>query len=244
MLNVVYWVRGEDYAELAVCSAKTMKRVYDGAKVIIYADQEWPVFEGDTVDEVICLPIQNTMPHMIANIHCQVHYVVNNSFDRITLFCDADVLAIKKAPLDSLAEYDLIVTKRDHVKLDKDGEKVVGVARQMPYNYGVVFANPVMGAREIFIWMRERVVKMGSHLQDWFGNQWALRELVGGSMDEETPREVKRAMAWGSVSIKIEDCSMWNYLPHGDEPINDKYFVHVKGGDKERFYSIAKELAA
>ena len=243
MLNVVYWVRGEEYAGLAVRSAETMKRVYDGAKVIIYADREWPVFAGGSVDEVICLPIQEIMPPMIANVHCQVHYVVNKGFDRLTLFCDADVLAVKKADL-SLLTQDLIVTKRDHVYLDENGEKLVGVARPMPYNYGVLLANPTMEAKEIFIWMRERLVKMGSHLQDWYGNQWALRELVGGSMDEQAPREVKRAMAWGPVSIKVEDCSTWNYLPHDDEPINNKYFVHVKGGDKVRFHEIADELAA
>jgi|15BtaG_2_1085339.scaffolds.fasta_scaffold00885_3 hypothetical protein len=244
MLNVVYWVRGEDYAKMVVHSAESMKRVYKGAKVIVYADQSWPVFESDVIDEVICLPIQNKMPAMIANVHGQVHYVINNGFDRLTLFCDADVLAHTPAPLESLAEYDLIVTKRDHVKLDKDGKKLVGVAQRMPYNYGVLFANPTMEAKEVFIWIRERVIKMGSHLQDWYGNQWALRELVGGSMDEKAPREVKRAMAWGPVSIKVEDCSMWNYLPHGDEPLDSKYFLHVKGEDKDNFYKIAEELVA
>lgn len=241
MLNVVYWVRGAEFAKMASISARSMKRIYEDAKVFVYADEEWPEFESDAVDEVICLPIQNTMPSMVANLHGQVHYVINENFNRTTLFCDADVLASTVAPLSDNTEHDLMVTKREYVGIE-DGEKIIGVSQKMPYNYGVVLANPTQGAKEIFIWMRERVVKMGSHLQDWYGNQWALRELVGGQRTEEAPRVVKRNMAWGPVSIKIENCSTWNYTPEGEDTLADKYFVHAKGERKELFYEIADKL--
>lgn len=246
MLNIVYWVRGREYADMAVISAESMKRVYKGARVYVYSDEDYAVFGGSAVDQVVMLPMQDSMPAMIANLYCQVHFCMSEAFLELpTLFADADVLAVQPAPIEDDG-YDLLVTQRDHIGLDEKGKKVVGVARGMPYNYGVVIAAPTDEAREAFLWMRERLAKMGGHLQAWYGNQWALRELVGGSFQDETPRLEERRMPWALVKVRVENCEQWNYSPEDEyADLAEVYFVHLKGDKrKEMLEGYAERLAA
>ena len=256
-INVVYWVRGEDFADMAVVSAESIKRVYEGARVLVYADMSHETLNCSAIDEVIVIPYFNETPLMIANLQAQVHYCINGNFDRTTAFLDADVLAVHRAPLwvDIMppekvkhpqgAQWDLLVTQRDYVKRDEKGEKVVGVARQMPYNYGVFFVNPTEAGTETMIWLRERISRMSGQLQSWYGNQWALRELVGGTFTDDRPRIVKRQTAWCTVVCRVEDAQLWNYTPESeDESLSGKYFVHVKGDRKQMFLPIAERLVA
>ena len=147
MLNAVYWIRGEDFADMAIVSATSIKRVYEGARVYVYADKSHENLQCSAIDEVVVIPYFNETPLMIANLQAQVHYCINGNFDRVTAFLDADVLAVRQAPMECIADdgsvhdWDLLVTQRDHVAV-KDGEKIVGVSKQMPYNYGVFFVNP------------------------------------------------------------------------------------------------------
>lgn len=249
MLNVVYWTRGADFADMAVGSAESMKQVYKGARVFVYADSLHSQFKSSAIDQVFVLPILNDMPSMVANLHAQVHFCCSGNFDQTTLFCDADVLAVQPAPLelegDNAPTWDLLVTQREFIGVDQDGKPVVGVAEEMPYNYGVIFANPGCGSREAFIWMRERVAKMSGPLQGWYGNQWALRELVGGRHDEPTPRVLERQAPFGKVMCRVEHCDQWNFTPEKpDEDIGQVYFLHLKGEHRKAMFDAYRKAVA
>ncbi len=245
MLNIVYWIRGADYAEMAVKSAESMKRVYEGARVFVYADMLHEILESSAVDESIVIPYFNSTPHMIANLQAQVHYCLSSNFDRRSLLVDADTIAVSPAPLDSEKPWDLLCTWRDHVARDDEGQKIVGAAQQMPYNYGILALENTQGAREAMLWMRDRLKFMSAQLQAWYGNQWALRELVGGSIRDTVPYQTTRQTPWSQIEVRVERCDKWNYTPESaDEDIAGKYFVHPKGERKAFFDPMLEKAAA
>jgi len=246
MLNVVYWIRGAEYADMAALSAASVKRCYPAARVFVYADEPHTALKSKNIDDVFIVPAFNVTPAMLANLQTQVHYCLSKHFTAPTMFLDADILAVK--PIDYLEapdfwqKYDLVVTQRDHVKREGD-KKIVGVAREMPYNYGVLMANNSVGATEAMIAMRDRVSRFGQARQDWYGNQWALREIVGGSCHDPMPRDINTASQFWSLNVRVENCDTWNYTPESvDEDISRKYFIHPKGDRKEIFQHFAKEL--
>lgn len=245
-MNFVYWIRGEEYAGLAVRSAASVRKCYPAARVIVYADAAHDLLKNPVFDEVLMVPAFNSSPAMVANLQVQTHFLLSSAEliaeSAPTLFLDADVLAVQAAPL-AEPDWDVLVTQRDHVAM-KDGEKVVGVANEMPYNYGVIGANDTLGALEAWIWMRTRVSRMSKNLQTWYGNQWALRELVGGSYKDETPRKVTSENGHWTIKIQVEDCDRWNYTPESEgENLDEKYFLHPKGDRKELFHHYAELLA-
>ena len=169
------------------------------------------------------------------------------------MFLDADVLAVQFAPELEDPEFwkdkDLFVTQRDHVGFDEKGNKVVGVAREMPYNYGVLGVNNTtggvgIGGLEAMIALRSRVAKFGGTYQKWYGNQWALRELVGGSCTDPSPRDVSRHIGFWAIKIHVAPCDTWNFTPESvDEDLDGAYFVHTKGDRKDMFNALAERLS-
>lgn len=247
-LNFVYWVRGEDYAELATKSAASVRRCYPDARVFVYADQAHNVLRDSIIDAVLVIPAFNASPAMVANLQAQAHFCLGKEFIAPTVFLDADILAIQAAPEledpEFWLNYDLVVTQRDHVAIDTDGNKVIGLARDMPYNYGVVMVNNDAGGQEAILQLRERVRRMGTRLQQWYGNQWALRELVGGGIDDETPRTITRDIHFWRVRVRVLDCEQFNFTPETDaEDLSGRYFLHPKGDRKDLFHHYAEELA-
>jgi hypothetical protein len=241
-MNVVYWVRGVEFADMAAISAATVKKVYPKARVFAYTDDAHEALRGDVFDDALIIPAFNMMPAMLANLCVQCHFCLNDGFTAPTAFLDADVLAVKPIVLPA-EPWDLIVTQRDHVGRDEDGNKVVGVAAEMPYNYGVMLVNNTYGGREAIIALRDRVSRMGQARQDWYGNQWALRELVGGAATDPTPRRIDKHLIFWCINVEVRDCDTWNYTPESaDEDVKDKYFVHVKGDRKDMFDLIAQRL--
>jgi hypothetical protein len=213
--------------------------------VYVYSDREYT--GSNAFDEVLVLPELYAMPKMVSNLSAQVHFCLwKGATEDTTAFLDADVLAVTPAPVDPWGEkgpaWDLLVTKRDHVAVDADGNKLVGVAQPMPYNYGVLLHSGTVAATEGLIWLRDRIAKMGPALQDWYGNQWALRELVGGSFTDPV-RLAQRQHRYGPIKIQVEDCAYWNYSPEApNENLELKYFLHCKGRRKELFEHYAEEL--
>jgi len=243
-MNFVYWVRGKEFADMAAISAASVKRVYPAARVFVYTDAAHDSLKNSVFNEVLMVPAFNFTRPMLANLQAQVHYCLSHHFTAPTAFLDADILAVKPIDLPKNRDWDLIVTQRDHVGLDDDGNKVVGVAREMPYNYGVLLANNTTGGNEAMIALRNRLAKFGQARQDWYGNQWALRELVGGTCFSPTPRTIQRKADFWLLNIEVRDCHTWNYTPQdADEDFSEKFFVHVKGNRKELFKPIAEKLA-
>jgi hypothetical protein len=255
MLNVVYWVRGEEYADMAGASARSVLRCYRAkgrAKVSIYCytdSFDYRVFDTPVFDEVISVPHYNDSAAMLANLQMQVHFCLSRFFTAPTLFLDADVLAI--APIAGIQTkkwwkgHDLVVTQRDHAGHDEAGNKVVGVARDMPYNYGVMGVNNTLNGIECMLWLRDRVMRMGLSRQIWYGNQWALRELVRGSHTDPTPREVDIRLPHCGANVQVLDCEEYNYTPelYLKDSIDTKFFVHPKGDRRDIFWNLVKEYA-
>jgi len=249
MLNVVYWVRGPDFAAMTVKSAESIHRCYPGARVFVYADEPHKVLKNPVFHDVLMVPAFNNSPAMVANLQAQVHFCLTPYFTAPTMFLDADVLAVERNDLWERDSYwkdrDMIVTQRDHIGLDDNGQKIVGVARNMPYNYGVLVVNNTEGGKEAMIWLRQRVSKYGHTYQKWYGNQWALRELVGGACVDPVPRQVVRSIGFWNVRIQVLDGEKFNYTPESEtEDFTGRYFVHVKGDRKDMFNPIAERLAS
>jgi hypothetical protein len=248
MLNFMYWVRGEGYADMAAISARSVKKCYPEARVIVYTDGAYDSLRNPVIDEVLLVPAFNETPAMLANLQSQVHYCLSDNFSAPTVFLDADVLVTRRTNVFESKDYwskrDLVVTQRDHVGYDDEGQKVVGVARNMPYNYGVLLVNNSAGGKEAMIWLRDRVTRFGSTYQGWYGNQWALRELVGGSYLDRTPRLVERNTGFWTIRVQVISCDTHNFTPRTTEDdLKDVCFLHAKGDRDELFNHYAEIYA-
>src|SRR5690606_4720101 len=140
------------------------------ARCIVMTDDVKPDWEVDAMRYWI----EPGMAIMLANLQAQCNALFVCSPDEPIVFLDTDILLLEKIP--ALADH--TITWRDH-PIVSDDEKVEGVAAQMPYNYGVIVAQFGSRAVESFIFMRERIRRMHSRYQEWYGNQLALAELCG-----------------------------------------------------------------
>src|SRR5262245_17719924 len=125
-MNFVYWVRGREYLELAKLSAESAKKL-GACKIYVYTDDP-------SLDDPCLNHLPPGRPAMVANLDAQIHALATVPSGARVLFLDADTLIRKPFPF---TDADLYVTWRDHVGM-QNGEKVVGIAKEQPYNYGVV----------------------------------------------------------------------------------------------------------
>ena len=184
---------------------------------------------------------------MVANIDAQITALLSG--DDEFVFLDTDVLLLKPIPL--LGE--LTVTWRDHALVGDDGEKIgEGLAAAMPYNYGVMRAKCTKATVEAFIWLRERVRKMHTQQQKWYGNQLAMHELAGPRPVTGNQIDVRRIpwqLARPSTFVNIGKipCETYNYTPPalGNVAIDytkDKHALHFKGQSRPLMEGYAKAL--
>lgn len=251
MRHYVWWIRGAAHAELAAMSIQSVQRVDPFAaerRLTIVTDD---VDQGASWEHV--LPnagrgIQHRIlppgrPAMVANLDAQLAALALGAPGDKYLFLDADTLL--RVPfwpstwtLDDV--YDLYVTFREEVNGDTE------LAKQQPYNYGVLGATHNEATLEAFHWLRARILRMCQRYQDWFGNQLALAELIG------LPAETKIVpLSWcladrGHVLRTIcLPCERWNYSPNAEgEDIDERNVIHLKGGRKDLMAHYAKRLAA
>lgn len=246
MSNYVYFVRGARHAALCRTSMESVRKVDKDARCIVMTDD--PHERDWHLDNALTYYIKPGMPIMLANLEAQVAalFVVNP--DEPVFFLDTDILLLEKIPV--LA--DLTVTWRDHVGI-VDEEKVEGVAAQMPYNYGVIAARWGSRAVESFIFMRERIRRMHSRYQEWYGNQLALAELCGPRPETGETNEYRvdeRPIPWmltnqakESVRIAKIPAEKYNYTPQrAGEGLDGKAVLHFKGGSRALMESYAKRL--
>lgn len=230
MTELVYFVRGQKHRELLELSIASVRKVYSRTdKVFVYTDD--PTLEP-LGDLFTVLPAGRQM--MVANLDAQLHHVLRTRASTEVLFLDCDVLLRQRFPFTVNAE--LYPTWRDHESIDEKGEKVVGVAAKMPYNYGVLGAVVTPATKEAFCWLRARILLMADDHRDWFGNQFALYDLCGHPTSSPT-----RKIRWslddpGATTIELcrLPCETWNYSPEkAGEDVTAKGILHFKGGRKD-----------
>lgn len=250
--QVVYWTTTLQGLEEAALSIESVRRAMPRAQCHVYTDgalvadsASWPWAHG--IPDWIYRRDFSRWPLMVANLVAQADHMLQRGLHGSTAFLDTDILV--REPLSVSAGMDLAVTYRDYVGFNEKGEKVQGVAKTMPYNYGVILASPTAAAVEAFLWMRDRVARMNPESQAWYGNQLALRELVGLERNKELPYVTVRTLPWAKVWVRVLDAEEWNYSPEGpDEDVSRRRVLHLKGNRKPlmRHYldEILKERAA
>jgi hypothetical protein len=245
-MRYVYFVRGRIHAALCQVSMASVHLADPDALVEIYTDEpDGPHFDGCLGARIQVMP--SGMPIMLANLEAQARAMYATPDDEQVAFLDTDILVLHRLSFIN-PTFDLAATWRDHALVSESGEKVTAVADVMPYNYGVILARGGFPAVESFIWMRERVRRMSSQLQKWYGNQVALATLAG-------PRPASgdllddRRIPWtptdrgNRVSVLKLPCETWNYTPQAEgENLVGRNVLHFKGGKRELMKSYALGL--
>jgi hypothetical protein len=242
MATYFWFVRGAEHAAMCRQSIASVRKVDTWARCFVVTDEpqhDWDVGVG-------VYKIEPGRPIMLANLEAQVVALGVAIPNEPVVFLDTDVLLVRPLPM---SRADLLVTWRDHVGVIDD-EKIEGVAAQMPYNYGVMVAEPNARVLEAFIWMRERVRKMHSGYKQWYGNQLALAELCGPKPADGEPAITHRSIPWSvssvpgyGISVARVPCDIYNYTPQAaDEDISSKVALHFKGKRRELMPHYAERL--
>jgi hypothetical protein len=241
-MNTYAWfVRGKQHAAMCRTSIASVRKADPEARCLVVTDEEKRDWKVDAL-----LLQCDSGPIMLANMEAQVnalYYAIEHDADRIT-FLDTDTIMLRT--FDYLGA--LNFTWRDNIGEDDDGEKIEGIAKRMPYNYGVILARPTLSALEALIWMRERVRNMHPNYQQWYGNQLAAVELAGPRPESGSALEVRR-LPWRltalgkGVTIGKLPCSTYNFTPQrAGEDVSDKCVLHFKGRKRGLMAGYARAL--
>lgn len=217
-MNVVYWVRGQEFLDLAKISIESIKKL-GKCKIFVYTDDP-------TLTDPGLIHLEPGRPKMVANLDAQIHALCTSPAGERVLFLDADTIVKKPFPF---CDADLFLTWRDIVNGDAD------FAKSQPFNYGVVGAIANAKTIEAFIWLRQRILKMQKTHQAWFGNQIAMFDLVGRPAERKTATIRWTLNDTGtSLDVVCLPCETWNYSPEeAGEDISAKGIIHCKGSRKD-----------
>lgn len=235
MSAYVYWLRGEQFADLARLSIASVRKVDPAAKVFVWTDEPntTPRISGVTWQT-----LEPGRPAMVANLDAQIAALNYLQRGDQVLFLDADVLMRQRFPWSLVP--DIYVTWRDHVNGDDD------MAKLQPYNYGVVGCHVRPQTIEAFYWLRSRILAMNTRNQLWYGNQLALAELVGKApVKGQADKDVR--IRWGLndrgtlLTVRQLPCETFNYSPDSaDEDVSSKAILHMKGDRKDLMQHFAE----
>jgi hypothetical protein len=245
-----YWVRGREFAELAaksIASIKRFDRLMVDRRFVVVSDgydidfEEWREIFGPQVGLIyqsrhISRAAQR--PAMVANLDAQIKVLMNTPMGERVLFLDADTLMLQPFPW---TDADLHVTWRPDVNGDTE------MARQQPYNYGVLGVNVTPATIEAFIWLRARILRMTPERQRWYGNQLALADLLGQPGARKGDARIRWTLEDEGTPLSVMElpCSVWNYSPNGpDEDVSGKGILHMKGDRKDLIEHYAARVAA
>ncbi len=246
-----YFVRGDKHAAMCATSIESVRRVDNSAHFAVMCDEatEFPWVDNIKAPVNVLRFDSYGAPIMLANLDAQCRALGHfaDMAERV-VFLDTDVLMLQ--PLPFTLEQHLIVTWRNAIGVDDDGKPVEGIARTMPYNYGVIGVRMSPEAYECFIWMRERIRRMNSQLKRWYGNQVALAALAGPP-PESGERTDERRIPWlpveHGIPVRITKlaCERWNYTPQkvGERIHGTRSVLHFKGGARALMESYARKLS-
>lgn len=239
-----FWVRGREFAELAAKSTESIKRLSPflvDRRVMIVTDEvaheiEPPLWTDLFTKDVHFMTMNSGRPAMVANLDAQIRVLLDTPIGERVLFLDADTIMLKPFPW---TDADIHATWRSDVNGDLE------MARQQPWNYGVLGVNVTPATIEAFIWLRARILRMTPERQRWYGNQLALEQLLG-----QPNRGHQRRVRWTledeglPLSVCELPCSEWNYSPDtADEDVSGKGILHFKGGRKDLIEHYSKAAA-
>lgn len=233
-----YWVRGQEFAQMAAKSIESIRR-FDRFMVerrFLVVTDTWETFDCFGKDVEI-IYIQEGRPAMVANLDAQIAALFDCKIGERILFLDADTLMAKEFPW---TDNDIHATWRDDVNGD------IEMARSQPWNYGVLGVNVNPQTIEAFIWLRHRILKMSPASQDWYGNQLALAELLGAPNVSDSVRRIKWSLNDKGTAITLcsMPCEVWNWTPNQEgEDIKGKGIIHCKGKRKGMLEHYAQRLA-
>ena len=235
MSAYVYWLRGEQFVDLARLSIASVRKVDPAAKVYVWTDDPEAT---PRIKDVIWQTLAPGRPAMVANLDAQIAAL--NYLERGTqvLFLDADVLMRRKFPWSLVP--DLYVTWRDQVNGDTDAAKL------QPYNYGVLGCHVRPNTIEAFYWLRARILAMNARNQAWYGNQLALAELIGKAPEKgQADKDVRIRWSLNDVgtllTVRQLPCETFNYSPNSvDEDVSEKAILHMKGDRKDLMQHFAE----
>jgi len=243
-----YWIRGREFAELAAKSIESIKRfdrfMVDRRFVVVTDDP--PEVVGDSIqapwrdvftrDVEIHLIGRGHRPAMVANLDAQIEVLHNTPSGERVLFLDADTICLQPFPW---TDADIHATWRTDVNGDTE------MARQQPWNYGVLGVNVTPATIEAFYWLRARILRMTPERQKWYGNQLALEQLLG-QPNGGKERRIRWTLEDEGMPLTVEElpCSVWNYSPStADEDVSDKGILHFKGGRKDLIEAYTRAAA-
>lgn len=237
-----YWVRGREFAELAAMSIASVKRLepYQATRrIVVITDSFATHAECQGLFDKDVAFIQHDLtgrPAMVANLDAQITCLLATPLGQRVLFLDADTIMLQAFPW---TDADLHVTWRDQV--NGDGE----MAKQQPWNAGVIGVNVTPASIEAFYWLRARVLRMSQDRQAWYGNQLALADLLG-QPNGTHERRIRWTMEDEGTPLSVCElpCDTWNYSPNSaDEEVNGKGILHMKGDRKDLMQHFAKAAA-
>lgn len=244
MSTYAYFVRGAKHAAMCRTSIESVRKAADRPNIIVATDEQDRAWD---IPGVSIHQFAPGGPIMLANLEAQCSVLATAPYGEAITFLDTDILMLE--PLPEIPGAELTITWRDHVLKGEDGEKIEGVASQMPYNYGVLRAISCYRSLESFIWMRERIRKMHDGHQNWYGNQLALFELAGQRPTVGTRVDTRRipwmlTSAGNEVRIAKLPCARYNYTPAmvGERLHGTRSLLHFKGRARGLMESYAKRL--
>lgn len=231
-----FWIRGREFAEMAALSIASIKKfdrfMVDRRFVVITDDEEpaiheWRGLFANDIGVFPTLPLAlGKRPAMVANLDAQLSCLFGTPQGERVLFLDADTIMLHPF---AWTDADLHVTWRADVNGDRE------MARQQPYNYGVLGVNVTPAAIEALIWLRARILRMNPERQRWYGNQLALADLLG-QPNGTHERRIRWTLEDEGTPLSVCElpCATWNYSPDGpDEAIATKGILHLKGNRKD-----------
>lgn len=231
MTAYVYWLRGEQFVDLARLSIASVRKVDTSAKVYVWTDEPSTT---PRIKDVVWQTLEHGRPAMVANLDAQIAALNYLERGERVLFLDADVLMRRKFPWSLVP--DLYVTWRDHVNHDPALNEF---CKTQPYNYGVVGCHVRPQTLEAFYWLRARILAMNARNQAWHGNQLALAELVGkaptkGQADKDIRIHWSLNDRGTFLTVRQLPCEIFNYSPDSaDEDVSEKVILHMKGDRKD-----------
>lgn len=249
MQTYAYFVRGAKHAAMCRTSIESVKKADPSSRFLVMTDEK----EGWDVPDAAIHRFEPGMPIMLANLEAQCLALSMVDVGEPLTFLDTDILMLEPLPpiegeLPGIEGAHLTITWRDHVLMDGE-DKVEGIASTMPYNYGVMRAISCYRTMEAFVWMRERIRKMQSAHQNWYGNQLALHELAGPRPSEGT-RIDERRIPWlitnsgNTIRIAKLPGERWNWTPSkvGERLHGVHSVLHFKGRARGLMESYVKRL--
>jgi hypothetical protein len=229
-----YWVRGREFAELAAKSIASIKRFEPfliERRFLVVTDDEGA--DHQPPDWTDCFPagthflsVDPGRPAMVANLDAQIRALHGTPMGERVIFLDADTLMLKAFPWTGA---DIHATWRADVNGDRE------MAKQQPWNYGVLGVNVTPATIEAFYWLRARILRMTPERQRWYGNQLALADLLG-QPNGSHERRIRWTLEDEGTTLSVCElpCDTWNWTPNGpDESIDGKGIIHCKGDRKD-----------